>query len=90
VYLKGTRQVFDPQKATAVVDAVNSATTSTVGAYAGGYAASSEEYQAAHPHVPQTHSGTIIGPDGQMSHYFSNGISTIIVGSKGMTSIYGN
>jgi hypothetical protein len=94
VYLKGTYQTFDSQKALGVVDAVNGAVISTAGAYARGYAASSEEYQETHPYVqptlPQTHMGTIVGPDGQMSSYYSNGNSTTVYGPNGMTSIYGN
>jgi hypothetical protein len=76
VYLKGTRQVFDPQKAAAVVDSVNDAAISTVGAYARGYAASAEEYQATHPtvyvqptYVPQQQHGTatVITPGAPIS-----------------------
>jgi hypothetical protein len=51
VYLKGTRQVFDPQKAAAVVDAVNDTAISTVGAYARGYAASGKRIRRRNRHT---------------------------------------
>jgi hypothetical protein len=95
VYLKGTHPVFDSQKALEAVDTVNAAAINTVGAAARGYAAGAEEYQETHPYVqpaplPQSHMGTIVGPDGQMSSYYSNGNSTTIYGPNGTTRINGN